>query len=211
MNKQMDMLRSMYNVLSKQGKDPEETFQLLMDFIASQFEFKIPVHTQWFNPDMLKNLYELFDVNILKEDPWDWFGELHKELNLTLIDNSLVLDREHLAKVAPNVTTGGLLPSRVLDTEAYTGRHIIEMWRKSDNAIFYGVESDITAYQLSLLNMMCYDIPHSILYGNPNDMDIREFSPNWRESNLWIPSTRRIQSDEVDERLRIVDGFYRVV
>ncbi len=201
----------MYNALLTDKGTPELAFTSLMEFIASKFEFKETINTPWLKPETLQYLQETFSLELLQEDPWDWFGELHNELGLSLIDNSLLLSRTHLEKVAPDTTTTNILASRILDTETYTGRHIIEMWRKNPKAVYYGVESDTLAYQIALLNMNCYGIRHSILQGNPNEMDLRPYSSNWRETNVWTPGHRRIKEDETDERLRIVDGFYRVV
>lgn len=213
MNKQLDMLNKMYSLLRKDKDTNEEAFETLITYVASKFVFKAPINVPWMKMDTLNALDQIFKLEVLQEIPWDWFGELDSKLKLGLLNKKLLLDQAAVAKQVGTLTLEGnpVAPHRILDDNTYTGRHIIEMWKKEKHAIYYGVESDLLAYRVALVNMRCYDIPSAIVYGNPLEQDFRAYSPNWRDANSWEPSKHRILPAETDERLRKVDGLIRII
>lgn len=211
--KQLDMLNKMYSLIRKDKETNQEAFETMLAFVASKFVFKAPINVPWIRVDTLNALDEIFKLEVLQEIPWDWFGELDSKLKLGLLDKKLLLDSTTIAKRVGTMPLEGnpVEPHRILDDNTYTGRHIIEMWKQEKHAIYYGVESDLLAYRVALVNMKCYGIPSSIMFGNPLEHDVRPFSPNWRDSNVWEPNKNRITSAETDERIRTVDGLFRIV
>lgn len=211
--KQLDMVNKMYALIRKDKETNEEAFEAMIAFVASKFTFKAAVNIPWIKMDTLNALNEIFKLEVLQEDPWDWFGELDTKLKLGLFDKNLLIGQSVLEKVADKLKlpNKSIEPNSVLDDNAYTGRNIIEMWKKDKNTIFYGVESDLLAYRVALVNMRCYGIPSSIIFGNSFEHDVRPFSPNWRDANVWEPNKNRITIAETDERLRKIDGFHRIV
>lgn len=209
----LKMLLEMHKVLNEDNKDNVVSFETLLSYVASKFTFRAPINVPWMKTETLNKLDALFDLKVLQSYPWDWFGELHNKLDLQIIDNSLLVGQIYVEANTKFIETKGgdtVAPLRVLDDEAFTGRNIIEMWKRNHHAIYYGVESDITAYRIALLNMKCYDIPSSILHAPPGS-DVRSFSPNWRDANSWNPTNARIRPDETDLRLRKSNGFHIVV
>lgn len=209
----LKMLQAMHETLNVDYKDGVMSFQTLLNYVASKFTFKTPINVPWMKVETLNKLDEIFDIEVLRSYPWDWFGELHNKLGLQIIDNSLLVGQIYVeanSKFIAKQSSDTAAPLRVLDDETFTGRNIIEMWKHNNHAVYYGVETDMTAYRIALLNMKCYGIPSSILFAPPG-ADIREFSPNWRDANNWSPSTSRIFPDETDERRRFLNGFNVIV
>lgn len=211
--KQLDMVQKMYEAIRADKPTNREAFETLIAYVGSKFLFKAPINVPWVKAPTLEILDEVFELEVLREEPWDWFGELDTKLKLGLFDKELLIDQKTLAGLATNVKLYGksIEPHRILDEETYTGRYIIEMWKNEKHAVYYGVESDLLAYRVALVNMRCYEIPSAIIFGNPAEHDIRPFSPNWRDANIWEPNKNRITVAETDERLRNVEGFYRIV
>lgn len=210
---QLEMLEKMYTCIRDSKETSLESFETLVAYVAGKFTFKVPINIPWIRMEALQELDKLFDLELLREDPWDWFGELDSKLKLGLLDKNLLIDKATTQAQAAQLKLYGnpVEPHHVLDDNAYTGRHIIEMWKNEKHVIYYGVESDLLAYRIALVNMKCYGINSSIIYGNSFEHDVRPFSPNWRDANNWEPNKNRITVAETDERLKQVDGFYRIV
>lgn len=209
MTAQTIMLDKMYKcILANEQKTVQESFLLLLDYIATKFEFKDSFTTPWMKMKTSVELTELFDVEVLRQDKWDWFGELHATYNVGAIQGDYIISREEVQKIADALDLQPKdlpAPFRILDICAATGRNILMLSEKYPDAIFYGAEQDPIAYKVLLLNMKIYGIASSVVNTNNVDHDLREHSPNWRHSNVWEPvkKSKYLSEEELDARREI--------
>lgn len=215
MSKQIEMLVNCYNCFKSETASPREVFVDLLDFAAMPYDFETPVASKWIKQDTLDVLHETYNLDILREASMDWFGMLHDYLDLNLFPANDATDEDISSLVASSINqldnnknTNTHLPSTALDTEALTGKKMIELWKRDPSIIIYAVEKDLLMYKIALLNAKIYNINASILYA-PFDCDISPQSPNWRESNEWYPTSSRISVKERTDREQIQNGFYR--
>lgn len=212
------MLDEMYQaILTHEQTEPADAFNCLLDFIASKMQFKDSFSTPWIKMKTLLELERLFDVQILREEKWDWIGELHEFHDIGAIKGDYLISRKQATFRAESIMIHdeqGVAPLRILDTCAATGRGILTLSDKHKKAIFYGAEADIVAYRILILNMKIYDIPCSVINANHIEHDLRGHSPNWRFSNLWQPvkATKYHSEEDMDERRTLTEeNTYRFV
>lgn len=218
MKPQLKMLNDMYElILNQENVSKEDAFHKLLEFFASHFEFEEEtVPSPWLKTEVYEQLCELLDLNLLQEDQWDWFGELHKHHQLNLIQGDYDISYAHCEKIAEYVLKSKPNKKqlqRVLDPVSGTGRNVLVLAKKEPNAFYYLADEDLISYRIAMLNMQIYGIHAVVLKANANKHDLREFSPNWRYANRWhtVKETKLFSKEEVDERMRRKEGLYHFV
>lgn len=217
MNPQLDMMVAMHEVLMDgEQLQPDEAFGHLLDYAASRLTFQDTIPTPWMKLRTIVRLDNILDFDVLRLNPWDWFGELHEHMKLTVIAGDFYIDynEAHHNIDASLVPTQEGKPLRILDECAATGCNILALHKTYPDAIFYGAENDEFTYRILMLNMKLYGVNHVIVNGAHTEHDLRAFSPNWRFSNRWTPPEKKkyFTEEETDERVNITDeGVYRLV
>lgn len=217
MKPQLTMLLNMHKVLIvNQELSPDESFGHLLDFVASRLTFQDTIPTPWMKLSTIEMLDSYLDIDVLREDPWDWFGEVHQHEKLNCIPGEFYMDYDEAHKEA-DITlmqTQEGKPLRILDECAATGRGILALFKLYPNAIFYGAENDLFTYRILMLNMKIYNVQHIIVNANHVSNDLRGHSPNWRFANMWSPvkQEKYFTEEETDERVTITEqGIYKLV
>ncbi len=204
MTQQEKMLTDIMNLLiHEEEKTPKEAFQSLLEFIAYELELETPVPTPWVKIKTREKIRDLLDLNLLRENMWDWIGHIHQLFKLSNIHKkTIIISSEESNTYLSKIKVKKDRFPRIIDRQCGTGRMILNAYKRfNEDAIFYGVEEDLTAYRIALLNMKIYNIQAKILHCDAEKYDVREGSPNWVYSNEWmgVRESRLLTEEEFDE------------
>ena len=167
----------------------EKAFIKLLDYAALKLSVDTSVMVS-LKADTFELLKECFNIELLRQEPRDWFGELYDGLvECKSIKGSLIpVAIECTHDIDCDEIT---FPKTVLFKKFNTGRDTIEMFKKyGDKIIYYGMQSDLLMYRIALVNINLFNIPAFVLCTNEElakDKDFKLSSPNWLYSNFWIP------------------------
>ena len=191
MTKQLKMLNKVMDIISEQEKveDASQAFDAMLQYVAYKLSYETMIDTPWLKQDVMARLDAELDLNVLREDMWDWFGEIYEQRvgkSDTLIPRNKVQQYVdlHYAVTLYNQT------ETLLDPYCGTGRLILAVAKKVNDPqaiIYYGAEPDLLAYRIALLNIKLYGLQARIINLNSNRYDVRSQSPNWKFSNSWFP------------------------
>lgn len=188
---QTAMLSNVMELLLKQPTitTEAEAFQSMLEIIAYKLSYEVMIQTPWLQQEISEEVDRVLDLDLLREDKWDWLGEVY-ELRVSttsplptrsMVDDYIVL---HPVTAPMNKI------HTILDQVADTGRLILRYADSINNqhpTIFYGAVRSIEAYRIAILNCKLHDINFRILCADWRDVDLRPQSPNWKYANLWKP------------------------
>lgn len=204
MTKQLKMLNKVMDIILEQEsiESTDTAFSVMLQYVAYKLSYETMIDTPWLKQDVMDRLDETLDLNVLREDMWDWFGEVYEARvgkHDTLISRTQV---QQYVDVHYAVTLYGQTET-ILDPFCGTGRLMLAIAKKVNDPqaiIYYGAEPNLLAYRIALLNMKLYGLQVRIINLNSNAYDIRSQSPNWKFSNQWFPvaSKKFFTVDEVE-------------
>lgn len=187
---QTQMLSNVISILLEQSEEKtvEEAFNDLLNIVAYNISYETMIETPWLKKELLERINETLDIDLLRKDQWDWFGEVYKlrlKPELYLVDRNHVEDfvNQNPLKYKNNIYT-------LLDNVAGSGRLVLEYNRiapPNTSIVYYGAEPNLVAYRMALLNCAIYGINSRILYINSEEYDVRSKSVNWKFANKWTP------------------------
>lgn len=205
MTKQLKMLNKIMDTIMEQDKveDATQAFDAMLQYVAYKLSYETMIDTPWLRQDVMTRLDAELDLDVLREDMWDWFGEVYEQRvgkSDTLISRDKVtqyVDLHYAVTLYDNTET-------LLDPYCGTGRLILAVAKKVNDPkalIYYGAEPDLLAYRIALLNARLYGLQVRIINLNSNRYDVRSQSPNWKFSNQWFPVANRkfFTVDEVEK------------
>lgn len=215
---QLQMLDNMYQAILDTGMYSQDVaFQTLMEYIANRLDFEESVPSPWLKADTYDKLNELFDLELLRQDQWDWLGELHSHRGLSLITGDYEETRKSIQVYTDHLEivwkTKKEKIQRFLNPNGGCGRTLLVIAKMFPETIYYVAEDDLLAYRILLLNTKIYNVRAVVLRANSAIHDLREYSPNWRYANRWTPVkyAKMLSEEEIDERTDKGSGTYRFV
>lgn len=183
---QLQMLESCYAILNERYKKPHVCFSALLQWIAHQL--RIPGTHDYSTPtvtlDMEARLNNTLDFDLLRQDPWDWLGELAVKLNLfDYVPYRLTVD-EVIDYVQRNVPSSISRTDVIFDPSAGTGRLFFGLMRSNIECIMAGAEPSPKPYRILVINKHIYDMPAFVVRA-----ELKEpfASPVWESANLYNP------------------------
>lgn len=165
----------------------------LITWIAVHLNYEVQVVTPPFQMETHEALRATFDIKLLQEDVWDWFGELATELGISddlpgsaILRSDVKLFRDSFAStVAPRLHE--IQDNPVLDPLVGTGRVILAHHEWRDQIVIYGYEKNKLSYHVALLNSFIYGMNVFILHADPDRHNMDLNSKNWLAANQWMP------------------------
>jgi hypothetical protein len=73
------MLANIMDILQKQpGIDSQaDAFNAMLDIIAYELNYEVMIQTPWLREEILEEVREELDMEFLRQDVWDWLGEVY--------------------------------------------------------------------------------------------------------------------------------------
>lgn len=185
---QLAMLLECHRIMQRRYPDPEQALYALTQWARKELPNLLPYEpVDTFNcvpvtTDMYEALKQSFQPALLREDPWDWWGELALALSLP----SWVSYRhrqETIRRFLADALPASSSPVDVLyDPHCGTGRLFLVAHTLGWQGVYFGVETNTKAYRLCLLNIATYDLPAFVVSTpTPPEWD----HPNWQKHNIW--------------------------
>jgi hypothetical protein len=183
---QFQILESCYAILNERYKKPQTCFSALLQWLAHKLRIQ-GTHdypTPTLTLDMEARLNRTLDLAVLKQDQWDWLGELAVKLNLLdhvphrlTLDEAVAYAQQRLSRPIPKTAV-------VFDPAAGTGRLFFGIMRAGIECIMAGAEPSPKAYRILVVNKHLYDMPAFVVRA-----ELKEpfASPVWKEANLYNP------------------------
>jgi type I restriction-modification system DNA methylase subunit len=166
-----------------------EAFDTLLHIVAYELSYETMIQTPWMQQTILEKIRETLDLDLLRQDIWDWFGEIYE---LRIGKQPYFYSRDAVRKFVQTQPPNSHLPApyTALDPNAGSGRLLLELANQVDGkypAIYYGAEKDTWAYRMAILNFKLYDLNYRIVCMDASFFDTRSQSPNWKYANVWKP------------------------
>jgi hypothetical protein len=208
MSKQVKMLSSCLDIILAGSKKPiknEAAYEILLQFVAYKIGAAKDIASPTLLIDVWNQLEQTLDLEMLREDIWDWFGEMyilrcsHKKITnrhfFCKREDALKDAEERMVQIRSHQlhTT---LPAIIFDPYCASGRQILayhSLYQDHD-CIYYGAEYDKYAYQTCLVNMKLYDVPAKILYADTSVHEIATSSSNWEYANMWDVNMKKLKT-----------------
>lgn len=187
MIKQLEMLSYMFNaILAEHECTEEEAFDILLHYIAVKIGLEQQLVTPPIKAKAHKQLGELFDEDVLKENMWDYIGQFGVMVGvLSELKSKPEIEAQILGL---NVKPATGAPRAILIQNAQTGRDVFGFYDVlGSNAIYCATETNLRAYRIALINMHLFNIPSHILFADHTQVDVSLGSMNWRQANIWEP------------------------
>lgn len=188
MDKQMKMLMDAIDYIkSIEGIDSQKAFNKLLQWCGLQlgvtgalFKSKGETHDY-----LSKN----FNLDILKVECRDWFGELYCKLGLYNEKVALIDYLSASEKADKILSDKQEEPIQIyLDSKSGTGRTLMSVYNKTcGKCLLYGVEKDKILYRISLVNFALHDIKAKLIRWNET-LEMDKISPSnsaWDRANSW--------------------------
>lgn len=177
------------NIVRMENIHEQEAFKRLLNYAA--YKLSIGDAMVRFKQPTYDYVTSHFSVDVLKQNTWDWFGEYYELIfrPSTPLSTRKSLNK-HVNKCLDMIESeGGVTPPPVLDKSVGTGRFFIMVKERAKrDLMYYGIEHDLLAYKICLINMKLYNIPARILWcQDGKKIDIAPNSRNWSLSNYWNP------------------------
>lgn len=188
MSKQLDVLKKSIEVIHQNhAMKDDEAYDILLHFAAYKLGVDEGIVSPTLKLPVWDELQKTLDFDVLRENTWDWFGELYVSLGLQQGEGFVA--REDMAKeIAKHYKSNKGAVDTFFDPVCGSGRLMMTLFMSYGNHIlYYGCDPDITAYHTALVNMKLYKVNAKILYASSNDHNVEITSPNWRYANQWIP------------------------
>lgn len=183
------MLLKCYSIMQRRYKKPDVAMAALVQWVACRLS--VPSYRDYATPtltlDMYDDLYAAFDLDLLRQDRWDWLGELALYLGL---EGWVPYDigRGEAVEYARSRLPGNLGTSDVIfDPLAGTGRLFFALLDLGVNCIMAGTEPVHRPYRILVLNKHIYDMPVYVLRARHK---LPFSSPAWLRCNVYLPVRR---------------------
>jgi len=180
------MLESCYAILNERYRNPNVCFSALLQWLAHKLhisgthDYPTPTVTL----DMEARLNSVLNIDILKQDPWDWLGELAVKLGLfdyvpyrITLDEVMDYVQRHIPRSIPRSKV-------IFDPSAGTGRLFLGIMRAGIECIMAGAEPSVKPYRILVINKHLYGMPAFVVKA-----ELKEpfTSPVWKDANLYTP------------------------
>lgn len=185
----------------------EQAFDALLHFIAYAVEYEVMIQTPWIQLKTMDALKEKLDLDLLRQDTWDWLGEIYE---LRVGKKDYLVSRKEVTDFAKEYPIKNVYPDipAVFDQATGSGRLILALAANINNefpVIYYASEPDVTGYRMTLLNCKLYGINARVLCVNYDAYDVRPFSPNWKFADQWKPvAEKKLFTEEQVNDMKIV-------
>lgn len=201
---QTAMLNEVMELLMQDQKieSEEQAFEALVQLIAYELSYEVMIETPWLNMRVMESVREKLDLDLLREDKWDWLGEVYE---LRIGPKDYLVNRQtveaYASKHIPKQET--ITPPTIMDTSVGTGRLILAIANRVNDefpVIYYGAEPNLLAYRVAVLNCHLHNVNYKIVCLNSDAYDVRPHSPNWKYANQWKPvaDKKLFTKDEVN-------------
>lgn len=188
MDNQMTMLvDAIEYIKATENIDNQKAFNKLLQWCGLQlgvtgalFKAKGETHSY-----LSKNL----NLDILKDECRDWFGELYCKLGL-YNEKLVLIDYSSASKMADDIISDEqVAPIQIyLDSKSGTGRTLASLYNKTcGKCLLYGVEKDKILYRISLVNFALHGIKAKLVQWNET-LEMNKLSPSnpiWDRANGW--------------------------
>jgi hypothetical protein len=192
------MLANVMDILLQQpGMDSDAAaFDAMLEIIALELSYEVMIQTPWLKKEILDEVREELDLDLLRSDTWDWFGEVYA---LRVSQEDFLTDRYDVESLANTFVIKDSFPQPyvLFDYVTGSGRLLLALANRIKNMnlkcpiLYYGAEPSLLAYRMAILNFKLHGLDGKVLNVNENQYDIRPFSPNWKYANLWTPTREK--------------------
>lgn len=200
MSKQLQMLEDALDVITRyEGCTLGEAYEKLVHFAAYELSVDPGIVSPTFKYDEWEDIRKVVNFDVLREDKWDWFGELAHSLNRPSIP-SFFVDRSTADAAAKRHYKPGTpkIAQTILDPHCGSGGLILALHSLVGNSfIYYGADHDLTAYRTALVNMKLYGVNAKVVHLNSETHKVDPGSRNWQYANMWTPPDEKKASREL--------------
>lgn len=183
---QLEMLMECYEIMKARYSNPNVAMTALIQWAAVQmhipatYDYATPVVTM----EMNERLHSTFDIDLLREDRWDWFGEAALKAGLGQWVPSTVSKEQAIEHVRRQIKTPLRATDVVFDPSAGTGRSFLALMELGEDCIMAGAEPLYKAYRILIINRYLYDMPGFFIRGTAR---VPFNSQAWQYANLFAP------------------------
>ena len=183
------MLLECVKIMQDRYIDPERGFLALQQWVAIRLPPLLPHEGVAGYPygvtvtlSMDKCLKKTFDLTLLQEDPWDWWGDTAQSLRLATYIPYRHRKDTLTELLLPRLNRNASITDIFYDPHCGTGRTFLAAHATGWPGIYCGVETNPKAYRLCLLNIATHNLPAYVIQKpTPPQMD----HPNWEKYNTY--------------------------
>ena len=183
------------NVMKLENITVDRAFKTVLNWCA----YKVGVPGVMFRGNTNTHVFleGAFDVDVLREQKRDWFGEVYETLGLNKNGKTFKSEEEanqyadSVAKQCGLKDKEEKFPRSIMDADVGTGRTMLILHTLlGEEYVYYGLEEDKLIYRICITNVFLYKVPAKIMCANFEKVKINPSSSNWSLSNEWYPAAQ---------------------
>lgn len=194
------MYDALFENFYKEFNDSHKAYDHLLEFLAVDncppLIMDIEDRLEWLfkNPGLAENLKKSYNLPLMKEDRYDYLGDLYIENIIGPKEagrKGLYLTPQPVVDLMCQCTIGNNNEDEVnvLDPCVGTGRFLLTANKYAPNAKLFGVDNNLTMIRSAFTNAAIHSIRmyllHADVFKHETDIGIPEGLYNWQYANRW--------------------------